>query len=87
VLGKFCALLVVWIELGLETFEHCFTQTFILVLYPKTEYNTMARTFSLKVRLTEDEKNRLKAEADKRSVTMSEVIQDYCKRLAKNNDK
>ena len=41
----------------------------------------MARTFSLRVRLTEDEKNRLKAEADRRSVTMSEVIQDYCKRL------
>ena len=41
----------------------------------------MAREFSLRVRLTEDEKNRLKAEADRRSVTMSEVIQDYCKRL------
>ena len=43
----------------------------------------MAREFSLRVRLTEDEKNRLKAEADRRSVTMSEVIQDYCKRLPK----
>lgn len=43
----------------------------------------MARDFSLKVRLTEDEKNRLKAEADRRNVTMSEVIQDYCKRLPK----
>jgi len=41
----------------------------------------MARTFSLRVRLTEDEKNRLKNEADRRGVTMSEVIQDYCKRL------
>ncbi len=43
----------------------------------------MAREFSLRVRLTEDEKQRLKAEADRRSVTMSEVIQDYCKRLPK----
>jgi hypothetical protein len=43
----------------------------------------MAREFSLRVRLTEDEKNRLKAEADRRHVTMSEVIQDYCKRLPK----
>ncbi len=34
-----------------------------------------------------DEKQRLKAEADRRGVTMSEVIQDYCKRLAKNSDK
>lgn len=47
------------------------------------EYKTMAREFSLRVRLTEDEKNRLKAEADRRNVTMSEVIQDYCKRLPK----
>lgn len=29
----------------------------------------MPRTFSLRVRLTEDEKNRLKVEADKRGVT------------------
>lgn len=43
----------------------------------------MSREFSLRVRLTEDEKNRLKAEADRRNVTMSEVIQDYCKRLPK----
>jgi hypothetical protein len=47
------------------------------------EYIAMAREFSLRVRLTEDEKQRLKAEADRRSVTMSEVIQDYCKRLPK----
>ena len=47
----------------------------------------MAREFSLRVRLTEDEKQRLKAEADRRDVTMSEVIQDYCKRLAKSSDK
>lgn len=46
-------------------------------------HNTMAREFNLKVRLTEDEKNRLKGEADRRSVSMSEVIQDYCKRLPK----
>ena len=43
----------------------------------------MAREFSLKVRLTLDEKQRLKAEADRRGVTMSEVMQDYCKRLPK----
>ena len=47
----------------------------------------MPREFSLRVRLTEDEKQRLHAEANRRGVTMSEVIQDYCKRLAKNNDK
>jgi len=45
----------------------------------------MAREFTF-VRLTEDEKNRLKAEADRRSVT-SEVIQDYCKRLARSSEK
>ncbi len=45
----------------------------------------MPREFSLRVRLTEDEKNRLKAEANKRGVTMSEVIQDYCKRLPKSD--
>lgn len=43
----------------------------------------MSREFTLRVRLTEDEKLRLKAEADRRQVTMSEVIQDYCKRLQK----
>lgn len=43
----------------------------------------MAREFNLKVRLTEDEKQRLRAEADRRNVTMSEVVQDYCKRLPK----
>ena len=47
----------------------------------------MPRELSLRVRLTEDEKQRLKAEADRRGVTMSEVIQDYCKSLPKNNDK
>lgn len=44
----------------------------------------MSRVFSLQVRLTEDEKHRLKAEADRRRVTMSEVIQDYCKRLPRS---
>ncbi len=47
----------------------------------------MPREISLRVRLTSDEKQRLKAEADRRSVTMSEVIQDYCKQLPKNSDK
>ena len=47
----------------------------------------MAREFSLRVRLTEDEKQRLAAEAGRRGVTMSEVIQDYCKTLARNSDK
>ena len=47
----------------------------------------MPREFSLRVRLTEDEKQRLAAEASRRGVTMSEVIQDYCKRLARSSDK
>lgn len=47
----------------------------------------MSREFSLMVRLTEDERLRLKAEADRRQVTMSEVIQDYCKRLPKISEK
>jgi hypothetical protein len=41
----------------------------------------MARPYMLRVRLTEQEKERLQAEADRRGVSMSEVIQDYCKRL------
>lgn len=41
------------------------------------------KCLTLRVRLTLNEKNRLKAEADRRSVNMSEVIQDYCKRLPK----
>ena len=41
----------------------------------------MARPYMLRVRLTEQEKERLQAEADRRKVSMSEVIQDYCKRL------
>ncbi len=60
-------------------------------MYSVLKYKLMPREFNLRVRLTEDEKNRLKAEANRRSVTMSEVIQDYCKRLpavkVQNNDK
>lgn len=46
----------------------------------------MAREYMLRVRLTEQEKERLQAEADRRGVSMSEVIQDYCKRL-RSSDK
>jgi hypothetical protein len=43
----------------------------------------MTREYSLRVRLTEDEKSRLQYAAQKRGVSMSEIIQDYCKRLPK----
>ncbi|MBO3463105.1 hypothetical protein G7B40_020470 [Aetokthonos hydrillicola Thurmond2011] len=43
----------------------------------------MTRKYMLRVRLTEQEKERLQAEADRRAVSMSEVVQDYCKRLPK----
>ena len=43
----------------------------------------MAREHSLRVRLTEDEKSRLQYAAKQRGVSMSEIIQDYCKRLPK----
>ena len=43
----------------------------------------MAREYSLRVRLTEDEKSRLKYAAQQSGVSMSEIIQDYCKRLPK----
>ncbi|MBD0345751.1 MAG: ribbon-helix-helix protein, CopG family [Coleofasciculus sp. Co-bin14] len=43
----------------------------------------MARQYMLRVRLTEQEKERLQSEANRRNVSMSEVIQDYCKRLPK----
>ncbi len=43
----------------------------------------MTREYSLRVRLTEDEKSRLKYAAQQRGVSMSEIIQDYCKRLPK----
>lgn len=41
----------------------------------------MVRDFMLRVRLTGLEKDKLQAEAERRSVSMSEVIQDYIKRL------
>ena len=43
----------------------------------------MTRKHSLRVRLTEDEKSRLQYAAEQRGVSMSEIIQDYCKRLPK----
>ncbi|MDJ0681542.1 MAG: CopG family transcriptional regulator [Xenococcaceae cyanobacterium MO_167.B52] len=43
----------------------------------------MTREYSLRVRLTEDEKSRLQYAAKQRGVSMSEIIQDYCKRLPK----
>lgn len=43
----------------------------------------MTREYSLRVRLTEDEKSRLQYAAKQRGVGMSEIIQDYCKRLPK----
>ena len=43
----------------------------------------MTREYSLRVRLTEDEKSRLKYAAQQRGIGMSEIIQDYCKRLPK----
>ncbi len=43
----------------------------------------MTRKHSLRVRLTEDEKSRLQYAAKQRGVSMSEIIQDYCKRLPK----
>ena len=43
----------------------------------------MTREYSLRVRLTKDEKLRLQYAAKKRGVSMSEIIQDYCKRLPK----
>lgn len=43
----------------------------------------MARQKRFQVRLNEDEWLRLHTEADRRNVSMSEVIQDYIKRLPK----
>ncbi len=43
----------------------------------------MTRKYSLRVRLTEDEKSRLKYAVQQLGVSMSEIIQDYCKRLPK----
>ncbi|GAB4310262.1 MAG: hypothetical protein Kow0091_16440 [Geminocystis sp.] len=46
----------------------------------------MAREYSLRVRLTKDEKSRLAYYAKCKNVGMSEIIQDYCKRLPKPPD-
>jgi antitoxin component of RelBE/YafQ-DinJ toxin-antitoxin module len=43
----------------------------------------MARKELLQIRLTGDEKERLHAEAERREISMSEVIRDYIKRLPK----
>jgi antitoxin component of RelBE/YafQ-DinJ toxin-antitoxin module len=43
----------------------------------------MARKEVLVIRVLEDEKKRLEAEASRRGVSMSEVIRDYIKRLPK----
>lgn len=41
----------------------------------------MAREYSLRVRLTDDERARLANLAKSKKVSMSEIIQDYCKQL------
>lgn len=41
----------------------------------------MSRTNSLRIRLTNDEKIRLRYAAQKQGTTMSEIIQDFCKQL------
>ncbi|WP_342596693.1 DNA-binding protein [Cyanobacterium aponinum UTEX 3222] len=46
----------------------------------------MTREYSLRVRLTNDEKLRLAYYAKCKNVSMSEIIQDYCKRLPKPTD-
>ena len=43
----------------------------------------MPRKVQFTLRLTEDEKSRLAYYAKCKNVSMSEVIQDYCKRLPK----
>jgi hypothetical protein len=47
----------------------------------------VTRKETLLVRLTTDEKQRLEAYAKVKQVSMSEIIQDYCKRLPKPDDK
>lgn len=47
----------------------------------------MARNELLQIRLTVKEKARLQAEAERRGVSMSEVIRDYIKRLPKIQQK
>lgn len=41
----------------------------------------MTRLYSLRVRLTDDERARLAHFAKSKQVSMSEIIQDYCKQL------
>ena len=43
----------------------------------------MARDYMLRIRLNSQELERLKAEAERRDVSMSEVIRDYIKRMPK----
>lgn len=43
----------------------------------------MVRKIKFTLRLTEDEKTRLADYAKCKNVSMSEVVQDYCKRLPK----
>jgi len=47
----------------------------------------MARNELLQIRLTGQEKERLQAEAERRGVSMSEVIRDYIKRLPRVKQK
>lgn len=47
----------------------------------------MARNELLQIRLTGQEKERLQAEAERREVSMSEVIRDYIKKLPKTKQK
>ena len=46
-----------------------------------------AREYSLRVRLTDDEKTRLAKFAKSKKVSMSEIIQDYCKQLPEITEK
>lgn len=43
----------------------------------------MARDYMLRIRLNSQELERLKVEAQRRDVSMSEVIRDYIKRMPK----
>lgn len=43
----------------------------------------MARDYMLRIRLNSQELDRLKAEAERRELSMSEVIRDYIKRMPK----
>lgn len=47
----------------------------------------MARKQRLMIRLTDEEKQRLEYAAQVKGVSMSEIIQDYCKRLPKPPEK